>query len=219
MRVSILNFADGPRVVYDATSNGVEIPIGSKKDLDIAVVTANFIMKSMRHGDAGLVIVPPDTKLPEHIAEALACMRGLEHEAYDVMLARIQACIGREAIEPRPTRVQMRQALARVIIEFCEQNMAELVERAQVPPAEVRPDNPDGALTTALGEFKPPSDDRPVATPAGPGTIKDDEDEEENDPPKKKNKRVAHPAKSKKQLANEKKKAVPKTKKKARVRV
>lgn len=209
MRVSIMNFADGPRVVYNAENMGVEVPIGSKKTLDIANVTANFILRSMKMGDAGLVIVPSTTELPPHIATALQLLKAIEHTAYDEMLAQIQALIGREAIEPRPTRIQMRKALGNLITTFCEANMEELLDRTTPQPAIPRPDKMDGALATALGNNEPDEDKD------------EEEEEEENDPPKKQNKKVAPPAKSKKQVANKRKavKAVPKSKKKARVRV
>lgn len=212
MRVALMNFANGPRVVYNSENVGVEVPIGARRELDIAIPTANFIMKSMKLGDAGLVIVPGDTELPSHVTNALDLMRSIEHSAYDEMLARIQALIGREAIEPRPTRAQMRMALGKMITEFCERNMDELVHRAPIPPVEPRGDNMDGALAAALGQ------DDPTVKPQEAEKRDEDTGDIENDPPKKPNKRVAHPAKSKKQVANANKR-VPKSKKKARVRL
>jgi len=207
-----MNFASGSRVVYNGENVGVEIPIGQKREVDIALPTLRFILKSMKAGDAGLVIVPANTELPETISSILGLLRTIESTPYDQMLSSIQALIGHAAIEPRPTRVQMRQALGKQITDFCERNMDMLIDHAQAPTtSSPRADVPDEALNITLGIARTPQSGEPIETPDSPGVMV----EPEEDAPAPARRKAA----TSKPKAQTSKKAVTKAKKKARVRV
>lgn len=176
MRATIVNFADAPRVVYNTESIGVEIAIGQQRDIDIEMPTAKFIMASMRAGDAGLVIVPGGMQIPDTVARALELLRDMETKSQTDMLSAIVDLIGADNIEHRPTQVQMRKALSRVITEFCDDTFP--TDGAPAPQPMERSDNHDDAMRTALGELED-----------------DDIEAEEEAPPPAKSKRPKRPAK------------------------
>lgn len=116
MRVNLMNFGDGIRIVHDANNVARQINPGRALPIDLAQATYETF-KNATVTDT-LLMLPADVEVPGAIRACVALMSRYREMKYDDFLREARDILGIDSLPVRPIMPAIREVLQSVVLDY-----------------------------------------------------------------------------------------------------
>lgn len=137
--VMILNFGNATRVFHDVNRQPVAIDIGAMCECSLDDATARFLFEGQRSDT--ICIMRQHVDLPEKLRALFSLLKRVMTDPYEEVLSEANALVGQGRLNsPRPTRLQIREALGKAARGMCAQ-LAPTIAAPSLTPAKPAADD------------------------------------------------------------------------------